>query len=124
MSLTVTTCRESVAAQLELGFRRPTAGRSRFGDMAVLAFLLVQGLDGVFTYLGVSFWGPSIEANPIVSASIDAFGLGAGLATAKLLAVAFGIALHLRCVHRAVAILTVLYIAAAILPWAALFLMS
>ena len=31
--------------------------RCRFGDVAVLSFLVVQCLDGAFTYLGVSFWG-------------------------------------------------------------------
>jgi hypothetical protein len=39
----------------------------------------------------------------------------------KLVAVAFGIALHLRRVHNVVALLTAIYVAAAILPWTALF---
>jgi hypothetical protein len=37
-------------------------------------------------------------------------------------AVSLGIALHLRRVHNVVALLTAIYLAAAILPWTALFL--
>jgi hypothetical protein len=97
--------------------------RSLFGDLMVLVFLVVQCLDGAFTYLGVCRWGPGIEANPLVSSLVGVAGLGAGLASAKLVAMGFGILLHLRQVHSIVALLTALYIAAAILPWTALFLM-
>jgi hypothetical protein len=98
--------------------------QSWFGDLVVLAFLVVQFLDGAFTYLGVSIWGPGIEANPIVSQAVSVAGLGAGLAGAKLVAVGFGIALHLSQAHRAIALLTVIYMALAILPWTALFLLE
>ena len=93
-----------------------------FGDIAVIGFVIVQCLDGVFTYLGVSIWGPSIEANPIISAAMGVVGLATGLAGAKLVAVGFGIVLHLRRVHTLVAFLTLVYVAVAILPWTALFL--
>jgi uncharacterized protein DUF5658 len=95
---------------------------SRFGDIAVLGFLLVQVLDGAFTYLGVSIWGPGVEANPLISSAVAHAGLGTGLAATKLLAISFGMMLHLRRVHSLVALLTVFYVAVAILPWAFLFL--
>ena len=63
---------------------------SRFGDVAVVGFLIVQALDGVFTYLGVSIWGVHVEANPLISAGILALGPAPALATAKLIATAFG----------------------------------
>jgi len=88
----------------------------------VLVFLVVQCLDGAMTYLGVTQWGPGIEANPLVSAAVASAGLGFGLAGAKLVAMGFGILLHLRQVHIVVALLTAFYIAAAIVPWVALFL--
>jgi hypothetical protein len=103
-------------------YKRWDAERSRFGDVVVVGFVLVQFLDGVLTYLGVSTWGPGVEANPLVSLAIAAGGLGGGLAAAKLVAIGFGIALHLRRVHNVVALLTAIYVAAAILPWTALFL--
>ena len=103
-------------------YRRWETQRSRFGDLVVLTFLIVQSLDGIFTYLGVSFWGLEIEANPIVSSTVRLVGLGAGLTAVKLVAVGFGMALHLRRVHNVVALLTAIYFAAAILPWTALFL--
>jgi hypothetical protein len=95
---------------------------SVFGDLTVLGFVLVQCLDGVFTYLGVRMWGPGIEANPIISSAMTFAGLGVGLAGAKLIAVGFGIVLHLRRTHVIVAILTAFYLAAAIVPWTTLFL--
>jgi hypothetical protein len=103
-------------------YRRWDTPRSLFGDLAVVAFLIVQCLDGVFTYLGVSIWGPSIEANPLISSAIEQVGPIPGLALAKLVAIGFGILLHLRRVHNLVAFLTLLYLTVAILPWTALFL--
>ena len=93
-----------------------------FGDVAVLSFLIVQCLDGAFTYLGVSFWGLGIEANPLIASTVQAIGLGAGLAATKLIAASFGMLLHLRRAHSVVAFLTALYVAVAILPWTAIFL--
>jgi len=95
---------------------------SLFGDLAVLSFLVVQALDGMLTYIGIAWWGPGIEANPIVSSAVAYAGPGAGLAATKLVAAACGILLHVRRVHTLVAFLTALYIAAAILPWTAIFL--
>ena len=95
---------------------------SFFGDLIVVGFLLVQCLDGVLTYLGVTIWGLGIEANPLISSAVSAAGLGVGLFAAKLVAVGFGILLHLRRVHNLVALLTLIYLGIAILPWTALFL--
>ena len=95
---------------------------SRFGDVAVLGFLLAQFLDGALTYVGVKTWGLSIEANPLISSTVHAVGLGPGLTFVKLLAGTLGIALHLRSVHVLVAALTAVYVAVAIVPWTALFL--
>ncbi len=107
---------------MEVLYRRWETPDSVFGNTIVLVFLFVQLLDGVFTYLGVTIWGPGIEANPIVSSTVALVGLGAGLATAKLLAVGLGIVLHLRRVHNLVALLTAMDSCAAISPWTALFL--
>lgn len=107
---------------MERLYKRWEEPRSMFGDLMVVGFLVVQGLDGIFTYLGVRTWGPDIEANPIVSSAMAFAGLAPGLAGAKLVAVGFGIVLHLRRVHNLVALLTFIYVAVAILPWTALFL--
>jgi len=103
-------------------YRRWDEPRCLFGDLAVVSFFIVQGLDGILTYLGVSIWGPSIEANPLISSAVATAGPAAGLAGAKLVAIAFGMVLHLRRVHNIVAFLTAVYVALAILPWTALFL--
>jgi hypothetical protein len=104
--------------------RRWETPRSRFGDFAVLLFLVVQCLDGAFTYLGVSIWGIEVEGNPIVSSAVSVAGLGLGLASAKLFAMGLGIALHLRRVHNVVAVLAAIYVAFAIIPWATMFFLS
>ena len=95
---------------------------SLFGDLAVVVFLLTQCLDGVFTYLGVSMWGPGIEANPLIVSAIGSVGILGGVGAAKIVAISFGIMLHLRRVHNLVAMLTVIYVTGAILPWTAFFL--
>ena len=96
--------------------------KSLFGDAVVVAFLVMQCLDGIFTYLGVGIWGPSIEANPIVASAMTAGGPTVGLFGAKLVAIGFGMMLHLRRVHNVVALLAAIYFVVAIVPWAALLL--
>ena len=91
--------------------------RSHFGDLALAAFLLVQGLDGFYTYLGVMTYGLHIEANPIVSALMGQFGEAAGLVGAKAVASVLGICLYFCQVHAVVALLTGFYLTAAIAPW-------
>jgi len=94
--------------------------RSLFGDCALLAFLLAQACDGVFTYVGMATIGPGIEGNPLLASLMTWLGGGAALLGAKLVAGALGILLHLTGVHRVVAALTGLYIVAAVVPWATL----
>lgn len=94
--------------------------RSWFGDVVLVAFLMSQMLDGAFTYVGVTNFGPAIEVNPLMASFMMVVGQGAALAFAKLAAAILGIALHLRRVHGIVAALTGLYVAMAIVPWAAL----
>jgi hypothetical protein len=92
-------------------------GSARFGNIVVIAFLIAQACDGVFTYVGVATYGARVEANPVVGWLIAALGSGAGVATAKAAAGAFGIVLHLVAVHRVVAALAIFYLAVAIVPW-------
>jgi Domain of unknown function (DUF5658) len=103
-------------------YKRWNEPRSRFGDLVVVIFMVMQCLDGIFTYMGVRIWGPAIEANPLVSSAMSTAGVAAGLGGAKMMAIGFGMVLHLRRVHNVVALLTAIYFAVAILPWAALFL--
>ena len=83
----------------------------------VVAFLIAQACDGVFTYVGVATYGTRVEGNPLLCWLMAALGCGAGVAAAKAAAGVFGIALHLIAVHRVVAALAVFYLAVAILPW-------
>ena len=107
---------------MALLYKRWDESRCFFGDLVVLGFFIVQVLDGTFTYIGVSLWGPAIEANPVVSSAVAVAGPVAGLAAVKLVAIGFGMLLHLRRVHNLVALLTAIYFALAIVPWAAILL--
>jgi len=97
--------------------RRQPHQRSRWGDVALLAFLVTQCLDGVLTYIGVVTFGIEVEANPIVAGLMAHLGHGTGLMSAKLMAGALGICLHLCEIHAAVACLTGFYVMVAIAPW-------
>ena len=83
-----------------------------------LAFVAVQVLDGVLTYIGVRTFGLGIEANPLVAWYAGAFGPAAGLAAAKLFAIACASVLFATARHRTVAVLTMVYLVFAIMPWA------
>jgi hypothetical protein len=94
--------------------------RNLFGDVALIVFLLAQASDGVLTYIGVSTYGVHVEGNPLIAWLMASIGEGPALATAKLAAGFFGIALHLSAVHRAVALLAAFYVAVAVVPWVAI----
>jgi hypothetical protein len=97
--------------------------RSRFGDIAVVLFLLSQALDGALTYVGVTLMGLHMEANPVLAWLMSTIGHGPGLAGAKLVAGGFGILLHLSAVHRVVAALALFHMLVAVLPWMTLLFM-
>jgi uncharacterized membrane protein len=99
------------------------ATRSRFGDAVIVLFLLAQAADGVMTYVGVTTIGTHLEANPLLASLMSAFGEGAAVTGAKLVASALGISLHLIGVHRVLAVLTGVYITAAVIPWLGLLLL-
>jgi arginine exporter protein ArgO len=106
----------TAAGTLKLG-REGVMRRSLFGDVVVVAFLIAQASDGVLTYVGVRTYGLHIEGNPLLGWLMAWVGQGVALAVAKTAAGAFGIVLHLTSVHRVVALLTVFYFAAAVVPW-------
>jgi hypothetical protein len=97
-----------------------TTRRNVFGDFALVLFLLAQASDGVLTYVGVATYGTGIEANPLIAWLMAQIGHGPALATAKMAAATFGVALHLISVHKAVAALAVFYFAVAVVPWISL----
>jgi len=91
----------------------------RFGNAVIILFFLAQALDGALTYVGVTVLGRDVEGNPLLHWLMGASGTGPALALAKLAAAGFGIVLHMASVHRAVALLTILYLSAAVVPWMA-----
>jgi hypothetical protein len=88
---------------------------------AILAFALfaaVQVTDASLTAAGVSRFGVAMEANPLVAFYIDACGLITGLCATKALAITAGAILHASSRYLALVLLTVIFVFAAIVPWA------
>jgi hypothetical protein len=100
----------------------PLLELTRFGNVAIVVFLVAQCLDGIFTYVGVSTYGIGVEANPLIAGLMINLGHGLALVTAKSLAAMLGLCLHMREIHGAVALLAGFYVAVAIVPWMALLL--
>lgn len=86
-----------------------------------IAFVLVQALDGVMTFVGIQTFGTRIEANPLVAWYVHALGPALALFAAKLFAVGCGIALYLTARHRTLAALALTYLLGAVGPWIHLF---
>jgi hypothetical protein len=80
-------------------------------------FLVVQAADGLITYGAVAIFGSSAEANPLIETWIHLAGAGPALAGAKLLACGCGAVLYAAGTTRTLAVLTALYLVAAIGPW-------
>ncbi len=99
---------------------QPTPSRvvsgQAFGNFVILLFLVAQLLDGVFTYLGVAAFGLS-EGNPIIAHYMKHHGIGPSVTAAKSLAIACAMLLHLLGLHRTLALLTLMYLSLAVLPW-------
>jgi len=93
------------------------AASATFGKLALAVFLVMQCLDGVLTYLGVTAFGIAIEGNPIVAALMTHLGHGLGLLSAKAAAAALGVCLHLHEIHSVVALLAGFYLTVAVAPW-------
>ena len=88
---------------------------------AILAFALfaaVQLADATLTAIGVSRFGVSAEANPLVASFISLCGPIAGLCAAKAVALAAGALLHAAARYLALVLLTVVFVFAALVPWA------
>ena len=85
---------------------------------ALVAFLGVQLGDGLLTYAGITRFGWHVEANPLVAWYVLAFGPEAALASAKTFAVACVLPLHWRGMYRTIGVLTAIYLAGALFPWA------
>jgi len=94
-------------------------GSTRRGLIAVALFTAVQIADGILTVAGVARFGPGMESNPLLAASIAAVGAAATLSIAKAVAVVLGTVLHRHRCHCTLALLTVFYAVVAVLPWTA-----
>ncbi|OFW14328.1 MAG: hypothetical protein A3F70_17010 [Acidobacteria bacterium RIFCSPLOWO2_12_FULL_67_14] len=108
------------ASAAEWGIAVPKVGNaaaSRFGIVALAAFLVAQCLDGICTYLGVVAFGIDIEANPLIAGLMSHLGHAPGLLSAKVAAAGLGVCLYLSEVHGVVALLAGLYFTAAVAPW-------
>jgi hypothetical protein len=91
------------------------------GTRAILMlalFAAVQLADAVFTAVGVTRFGIAAEANPLIAYFMKTWGVGVGLALAESIALTAGRLLHLCAQHLIVAMLTVLFVFAAVIPWA------
>ena len=88
------------------------------GTATLVLFMGVQVADGVWTASGIARFGPAIEANPLLHFLLTTCGMAAALVSVKLLAMISGAFLYSRSQDLALALLTVLYVFGAILPWA------
>jgi hypothetical protein len=101
-----------------LSRRLPNSNTRAFWALAL--FVAVQIADGVLTAVGIGRFGPSIEANPLLVHSMVTFGSAPALLMAKAVAIVAGGLLHAHSYHLVLALLTVAYVFATLIPWAIL----
>ncbi len=88
-----------------------------YADVLWVAFVTVQALDGVMSYVGIRTFGLWIEGNPLVAWYTAALGPAIALTGAKLFAVGCGLVLYLTARYGLMALLTLFYLMFAIFPW-------
>lgn len=81
-------------------------------------FVSVQMADAWLTAAGIDRFGVAAEANPMLALPIILFGPAAALTTAKGVAVVSAVVLYRCSRHLLLALLTVMYVFVAIMPWA------
>lgn len=89
--------------------------------------ILCQIADGVMTSIGLNRYGLHLEGNPALRAGMVAVGVVPALALAKSAAIAIIIWLRLLgdrvpWVGEALALLSLIYVSAAIIPWSCIIL--
>lgn len=96
---------------------RTLPGSSTRGISAFALFAAIQVADTILTLIGINRFGPAIEGNPVLSFVMVAFGTAATLMSVKAVALAGAFVLHLRAQYLALALLSLLYVFGAIIPW-------
>ncbi|MFN8005766.1 MAG: DUF5658 family protein [Terriglobia bacterium] len=91
--------------------------RILIGNFIVVCFILVQLLDWLATYHGVTLFGTSIEGNPVLRFLMEKYDIILVLTAAKLSATLAASFLHFLERHLAVAVLTLFYTVFALIPW-------
>jgi hypothetical protein len=102
---------------------RTLPGSSTRGIASVALFAAVQLADGTLTLEGIARFGPAVESNPILGLLIVTLGAGTTLLAAKGIAVLLATALHSAGWHLALALLTIVYVFGAVIPWTSLLFM-
>jgi hypothetical protein len=103
---------------------RPLPRVAVFSDDEVQApivlglFVLIQLLDGVLTYWGVTHFGIDLEMNGLLSRWMHEIGPATTLFVAKALACACGVILYRADYFRALAAVAGLCLGIAVVPWA------
>ena len=95
----------------------PLPGSETRAILPFALFTAVQIADACLTLTGVNRFGAGAEANPFVAYCISTCGVSAGLATVKGVAILAGAVLHARSEHLILAVLTVIFVFAALVPW-------
>lgn len=85
--------------------------------LLLLIFVVFQIADGLMTYAAVQAFGIQAEGNPLLVTWMQFAGPGNTLLGAKLVACLCGAILYALGVFRILAVLTLFYAAAAIVPW-------
>ena len=105
-----------------------TVSQWEFGRIAAhdrraiwLAFVATQLLDGMLTSSGVRLFGMEVEGNPLILWYAQTIGPAAAVWGAKAFAVGCGAILDANDRYGALAAMTVLYLACAVVPWVLLF---
>ena len=107
-----------MAERVRTQFRLTLPGSSSRAIWMLGLFVAVQFADAVQTVIGISRYGPGIEANPLLSFCCTVFGVGTVLVVAKTVAIIGGATLHILSQHLILAALTVACVFGAIVPWA------
>lgn len=107
---------ETVRA-FRLSLSTPLSPAQERAAWVLILFAAIQVFDGVMTAAGAAQYGSSIEANPLLAFLFGVVGTAATLVGVKLFAIGCATLLHVLAKPRALAILTVVYVFAALLPW-------
>lgn len=91
--------------------------KPRFLLSLLVCYIVLQVMDGIFTYIAIGAYGYQLEGNPLVRWLMQATNLELGLLCAKIFGIMLGVILYAHHARWALVVVNLVYAVFMVIPW-------